>query len=183
MFASSKYPIMKKILLILICAYGTISASAQNPVKENLAWMVGDWSGSGWASQGPDSKVNFTQKEHIVWGAGETVLVIQGEGTDPESGETVFEAAGMVYYDPKEESYHMHSFTSEQQSTIADFVVTGDKKAEWFFDVPAGRVIYRIDASSGAWNEKGYFRPEGMDQEYPIMEMTVIRDETTAESE
>ncbi|QTN39723.1 hypothetical protein HZ996_11415 [Cryomorphaceae bacterium] len=170
---------MKKILLILMCACGAISASAQNPVKENLAWMVGDWNGSGWASQGPGSKVNFNQKEHIIWGAGETVLVIQGEGTDPESGETVFEAVGMIYYDIREQAYHMHSFTADQGGVIADFKVTGDRQAEWGFDVPGGSVIYRINATSGDWVEKGYFRPKGMPQEYPMFDMTVVRDETT----
>lgn len=158
----------------LIClAAMSIQLDAQNSVKENLAWMVGEWSGSGWVSQGPGTEVSFNQTESITWGAGQTVLMIKGQGTDIETGAVSFEAAGMIYYDPKNQTFHMHSFTAEMGGGISDLKVTGERKAEWGFDVPGGHIVYRIDASSGKWIEKGFFSPQGMDQEYPMFEMTL----------
>lgn len=160
----------------IICfAALSMNLNAQNPVKEKLSWMIGDWSGGGWVSQGPGTESGFNQTENITWGAGETVIMIKGKGTDLKTGEMSFEAAGMIYYEPKDQSFHMHSFTNEMGGIIADLKVTGDRKAEWGFDVPGGHIVYKIDASSGKWNEKGFFSPDGTDQEYPMFEMTVER--------
>ena len=167
-----------KIKLSIFVTLLTLSITAQNPVKEKLSWMIGDWSGGGWVSQGPGTEASFNQTESISWGAGETVIIIKGQGTDPESGEVNFEAAGMIYYEPKDQSFHMHSFTDEMGGVIADLQVTGDNKAEWGFDVPGGHIVYKIVASSGKWKERGYFSPDGTDQEYPMFEMTAQRTAT-----
>jgi len=48
-----------KIKLSIFVTLLTLSITAQNPVKEKLSWMIGDWSGGGWVSQGPGTEASF----------------------------------------------------------------------------------------------------------------------------
>lgn len=166
--------IMKRLTLnILLAVLGIGSIQAQD-IQKDFGWMAGDWDGGGWVMDSKTREANkFDQHEHIVWGAGETVLMIQGTGTDPESGDQSFSAAGILYWDAKAEGYKMHAFTEKDGGVIADIEFRAPGDFSWGFDVPGGSVEYDVVAKSGVWTESGFFRPQGSDQRYPFMEMKV----------
>ncbi len=163
---------MKYLILLLAISF---NLSAQSKISEDLEWMIGQWEGQAISSEPGNKKTEFTQKEYVRWGAGKTVIVVDGIGSDSDSGEELFNATGLLYYDDASQSYKLHSFTRDNRSVIADFKVTGKKKAEWSFTVPTGTIIYKIDAQDGNWQEKGYFQPKDSDAMYPFFEMNLTK--------
>lgn len=164
----SKIKTMKTLILLLAIS---LQLSAQNNIAEELGWMLGEWEGTASTSQANQEQIEFSQKEFVRWGAGKTVLVIDGIGRIASKEEPIFNATGLLYLDEESNSYKLHSFTKDKKTIIADFKMTGDKKAEWSFTVPNGTLIYKIDAQDGIWKEKGYFQPKDSDAMYPFFEM------------
>lgn len=163
---------MKKIILLLSL---TFSLGAQHNIAEDFGWMIGQWQGKAISSEPGNKKTEFTQKEMVRWGAGKTILVVDGIGSNSDSGEELFNATGLLYYDAESQSYKLHSFTRDNRSIVADFKITGEKLAEWSFTVPTGKIIYKIDAQDGTWEEKGYFQPKDSDAMYPFFEMNLSK--------
>lgn len=159
---------MKTLIALLIFS---LQMNAQSKIVDDLGWMIGKWQGEASNTQPGNKQTEFSQQEHIRWGAGQTVLVVDGIGTDPKNQEVLFHATGLLYYSAESESYKLHSFTKDNRSIVADFKMLGDKKAEWSFSVPTGTIIYKIDAEDGVWKENGYFQPKDSDAMYPFFEM------------
>lgn len=163
---------MKTLILLLAIS---LQLSAQNKIAEDLGWMIGQWEGPAISNQANQEKLELKQKEFVRWGAGKTILVIDGIGHSASQEEAVFNATGLLYWDEESNSYKLHSFTMDNKAIIADFKILGDKKAEWSFSVPTGTIIYKIDAEDGIWKEKGYFQPKDSDALYPFFEMNLSK--------
>lgn len=160
-------------LIALIFFLGfTLNTSAQSNDFEHLKPLVGNWSGSGW-SRTPDGKIEkFNQTEKIELKLKDNILVINGIGKNPESGEITFEAFAIVYKEASGE-YKMTAHTQEGGHTLASFSVEPNKFS-WWFDVPGGTIKYDAEFSDDSWTEKGNFSPDGQ-QWYPFFEMTLTK--------
>src|SRR4051794_21995508 len=108
---------MRRLLLVLALPLATLAAQDQpaSPARvamDKLAWIEGDWSGRAWTQMGP-KREHANQKEHLYRAAGGTVLVIQGIGTDADSGASpkavVHDAFAVVTWDAARKQYLFRS--------------------------------------------------------------------------
>lgn len=171
---------MKRLTLFFFTLLIAVPSLYAQDIAADFGWMEGQWKGTGWVMD-PQTreKTEFLQYEDIELGAGNTVVIIKGTGKDPESKEEIFSAAGLLYWDREVEAYRMHAHTERDGGVIAEIDFQEPGLFTWGFDVPGGRVEYDLDARKGTWTEKGFFKPQGSDQRYPFMQMTVEKYETT----
>lgn len=162
---------MKKLFLLLITFIGIHSiSSGQTHLEQNFSHFIGNWYGSGTVTE-KGSTETFEQTEEILWAAGKSAIVINGQGKDPKTGEKSFQAVGMIYYDNESEEFKMLAIRDSGESVLAALELPEPKVMKWGFDVPGGRVAYTTDLSSGKWVEKGSFSPEGSEQSHLFFEM------------
>lgn len=162
---------MKKLFIFLVPLIGIHSfATAQTPLEEKFGHFIGNWAGSGTMTEQNSTEV-FEQTEEISWAAGKSAILINGQGNDPKTGETSFQAVGLIYYDNESEEFKMLAIRDSGDSVLATLKLPEPKVMEWGFDVPGGRVAYTTDLSSVKWIENGSFSPEGSEQAYPFFEM------------
>jgi hypothetical protein len=154
---------MRKIT-ILVAALGTVTvpATAQAPMSPaaRLAaqreamrafdFLDGTWRGPASSESG---KFHTTQTERVGSLLDGTVKVIEGRSYD-SSGRTMFNALGIISYDPVRRSYSMHSYA---MSYSGDFPVEV-RKDGFSWTQPAGpsaSVRYTATISNGEWHETG----------------------------
>lgn len=128
---------------------------------EKLDFMTGQWDGSGWMRMQDGSKAEFEQTENIYFKLNNTLLVIEGRGTDPETGTIVHDAFAIVSYLPDEEQYRFESFLSDGRGTITNGKLADENIFVWWIDRPDGaRILYTIDFSEeGKWKEIAEYFP------------------------
>lgn len=120
-----------------------------------VAWMVGQWEGQASGVAGPGQQFTVVQHEDVQFGASETILMIRGTGRDPSSAAIVFEAAAILWVD-EQGALAMRSHR-DGRSVMADVEMRGDTLV-WGFEVPGGRVRYRIwHGADDTWEEDGEF--------------------------
>lgn len=155
---------MRKSLLILLIA---MPLPAQGPAPEleatkaairKLEFMTGEWEGNGWHQMGP-KRSEFTSKERVRLAAGGTAVLVEG---DHRGSDGNFEAVGLISWNEKAKAYEFRSHTSEGRAGLSDLTVTGERRAEWTFTVPQGRIRYTLDMGEGnTWTEVGEFSRDG----------------------
>ncbi len=166
------FALLRPVLLLTAVLAVTFahSLSAQDPAAAQavarartalapVAWMVGEWEGEASGVAGPGQQFTVNQHEDVQYGASETILMIRGTGRDPSSGATVFEAAAILWVD-EQGKLAMRSHR-DGRSVVADVEMQGDTLV-WGFEVPGGRVRYRIwHGADDTWEEDGEFLAGG----------------------
>lgn len=171
---------MKTTYFISICTFLIVilgnafcygqNAEVNKTEMAKLASLQGKWSGSGWY-QSPDQKRHqVNQTEDIYSKLDGQVLVINGLGKDPETGEEVFEAFAVIRYDQKKGQYEFSSYTKEGHHTLASAKFEGDDLVWWFDTSKGGTIKYKIDFTENTWIEDGHFSPDG-EKWYPFFHM------------
>lgn len=125
---------------------------AQREAMTPLAFMDGEWRGSGWALAPTGAKVQFTQTERVGPFLDGSVKVIEGKAYD-DKGKVLFNAFATVYFDPAKKIYTMHSYA---QGNVGDF--SFKPTADGFtWEIPAGPMTIRYSAviKNGTWHEVG----------------------------
>jgi hypothetical protein len=146
-------------------------AAAHRAAIAKLDFMVGQWEGSGWDQRGP-KRTEFTSKETVRPAAGGTLLLIEGNHKTTDGG---FDAFGLVAWNETSKAYEFRSYTSEACSGLNDFKVTGERRVEWSFAIPQGRVRYTVDmGEADRWVEAGEFSRDGNEWR-KFFEMTLKR--------
>jgi hypothetical protein len=173
------------IRLILLCLLTAVTAStvytqrpdpdvvlkAQREAIAPLAFMDGEWRGTGWAYSPSGEKVEFTQTERVGPFLGGSVKVIEGKAYDAK-GNVSFNAFGTIYFDTAKKTYTMHSYA---QGNVGDFAFK--PTADGFvWEIPAGPMTIRYTAviKDGTWHEVGDRIMPGKDPAR-IFEMTIKR--------
>ena len=127
---------------------------------KKLEVMAGKWSGKA-EMTGPQGKTLLDQTEDIRWELGGKLLVIKGEGKNAQSGETAFQAYGVIHWDDPAQKYIFNAYTSDGRYTQADARWEGEKFI-WQFDVPSGGTVrYTVEFGEGTWVEDGHFSRDG----------------------
>ena len=175
---------MKNLLLTLsfFCIlHATIAAqpgmtpdSITKAAMEKLALLTGQWSGTGWIQMGRD-KHFFNQSENVIQKVNQSVIVIDGLGTDNETNQVIHQAFAIVSYDKAAQKYLMRAFRGDGNSVDADFEVAPDGSFVWGFTHPqAGRMKYTIRMTDGKWIETGEMSRDNTTW-FPFFEMTLSR--------
>jgi hypothetical protein len=146
--------------------------AAQQEAMNRLAFMDGVWKGSAWTVLPNGEKHTMTQTERVGAFLDGTVKVIEGRGYG-EDGSSLFNALGIVSYDPNTQTYSLHSYA---QGRSGDFVVTPTADGmQW--EIPAGSMTIRYTAviRDGAWNEAGdRVMPDGSEIRFFEMNLTRV---------
>ena len=168
--------------LSLLTMAATSAAFAQRPDAEatlkpqrvamtTLAFMDGEWRGTGWALGPTGEKYQFTQTERVGPFLDGSVKVIEGKAYD-DKGKVLFNAFATVYFDPAKKTYTMHSYAL---GNVGDF--SFKPTADGFvWEIPAGpmTIHYMAVIRNGTWHEVGDSIVPGKEP-VRIFEMTIKR--------
>lgn len=150
--------------------YTPISAQEKSSNLEALMPLVGQWEGTGWMQTQDGQRLQFKQTEDIYTKLDGQLLVVNGLGRDPETGEKVFEAFGILNYSKEDKAYKFNTYTHRGDHGIAD-VKLGDGQFDWWFTVPSGGTVkYSITFTDSTWSEDGHYSPDG-ENWYPFFHM------------
>lgn len=153
------YAVLAILMFAPVQAQGPPVPTAQIEAIGKLAWMAGEWEGSGWTEYAPGMKSTFKSQESVELRLNGVALVVEGYHTAeiPGQGEVpVHEAIGMIVYNPYQKAYLFHSKTAAGYGGSYDLVLKEDASVVWKIDTPEGtmRFTIRRDAS-GRWVEIG----------------------------
>ena len=144
---------------------------AQREAMAPLAFMDGEWRGTGWALGPTGAKYQFTQTERVGSFLNGSVKVIEGKAYD-DKGKVLFNAFGTVYFDPAKQTYTMHSYA---QGNVGDFSFKPTPDG-FTWEIAAGPMTIRYTAvvKDGTWHEVGDSIAPGKDS-VRIFEMNIKR--------
>ena len=160
---------MKTALVALVLAFCLPPAFAQghDPQKAHaarqqaigaLAFLDGTWRGRAWSVQPGGEKVELTQTERVGPFLDGSLKVVEGRGYDA-SGKVVFNAFGIISYDPARQAYTMRAYTL---GSSGDFPVTVREDGfSWEIDSPRARIVYNATVKDGTWHEVGDYLAPG----------------------
>ena len=78
---------------------------AQKAAMKKLSFLAGKWSGDATVHRGPGEPLKIRQSEDIRYRFDRTILLIEGTGTDPDTGKVVFNAFAVVSYNDVKKEY------------------------------------------------------------------------------
>ena len=159
----------KIVITLLIISVHSASLFAQpspEVYKEKMkefAFWEGRWRGEGSTQMGPGTAKKSTVDETLQFKLDGTVMLIEGMGTaiDPQTNQSqvVHHAMAILSYDPPANQYKFQTYLKDGRSTTAVLKIIEEKKYEWSFDVPNGKIRYliTIDPIKKTWNEIGQY--------------------------
>jgi len=153
----------------MLAALAMTAASAQQPQMPDpaphqeairkLRAMAGTWKGSGWMRTGPE-KHTFQQREEISLKLSDTVLLIEGNGVNPE-GKPIHQALAVVSWDTEgggKYKFRSYAFPGLSGDFDASF---GSGKFVWGMKIGPVTTRYTITISGNEWLEIGEMRRGG----------------------
>jgi len=175
---------MKPLLLSISLLLGTMlqqtfaqapnhSATIKQEIQK-LAYLAGQWKGEATMRRGNTPPIKVLQEENIQFKLDGTVLVIEGTGYSPENpNQLVFNALGIISFNPYTKQFGMKSHTMEGNQTDAYFKIIAENHFEWGFETPQkAKIKYDIvlDPNAKTWVEKGEYSADGTTW-YPFIEL------------
>ncbi len=146
--------------------------SVTKDAMDKLAFLTGQWSGTGWIQMGRD-KHFFNQSENVIQKVNQSVIVIDGLGTDSKTNQIIHQAFAVISYDRAAQKYLMRAYRGDGNYIDADVEVTQDGSFIWGFTHPqAGRMKYTIRMTNGKWIETGEMSRDNTTW-FPFFEMTL----------
>jgi len=167
------------LTIIILCSGFTL---AQEQTREAIATeplfakLIGEWEGEGWTMLGPKQRVEFDQIEIIEAKANGHVVVVEGLGSNKETGELAFQAFGIFSYDLVNEKYQFTAYQTSGYSVTVEPKLSDDQFI-WGFDTGQGTVRYTADITETSWSQIGEFSPDGGTTWFPTFEMNLTKKE------
>jgi len=139
---------------------------AQQEIQK-LAFITGDWKGTGWIVTEDGNRYNFDQTELVQFKLDGTALLIEGRGM--RDGEVIHDALAVVTFNHQNKNYTFRSWLNSG--------LGGEFKAELidnvFYWYPGENMRYIIYLNEkGQWYEKGEYNMGG-DNWFQFFEMTL----------
>ncbi len=164
-------------LILVVIALAITSTRAQNveliEALQPFAFMVGDWEGPAWHMDRTGQRQEIFQTEKVEVMGGGNVIVVQGTGYEggPE-GDRVFEAVGVISYDPDTGSYHLDAYNGGRHVRANIELVDGG--FDWSFERAGRQFIYEMRHVDGQWIESGHMI-FGDNEPMPFVGLTLDR--------
>lgn len=103
----------------LLCCFALVWSAFAQPQRPNvgaqregmkkLAFLVGTWTGDA-STLRPNQTIKVKQTEEVSYKLDGLVLLIEGTGRNPDSGEVMFRALATVSYDDSAGVYHFRAY-------------------------------------------------------------------------
>ena len=174
------------LVLSLVCSlgapaaaqptHGAAGATPDSVALSPLAFLVGEWEGTGWLQMGPQRQPARV-RETARWAAGGAVLVIDGLGTSTEpgsEGRPVHQAFAVVSYDRAAGAVRFRAYRAGEE--IVDTPTIEERRLVWRRPAPGGgQVRFTMSLTpAGEWHEVGEFSRDGASWTR-FLEMTLRR--------
>src|SRR6266550_1311789 len=85
------------------------NVTAQRDAMKKLAFLVGTWTGDATTLR-PNQAIKVKQTEQVGYKLDGLVLLIEGTGRNPDSGDVMFRALATVSYDDVAGAYHFRAY-------------------------------------------------------------------------
>ena len=127
--------------------------AAQKEAMKAFAPNFGIWRGQAFTTLADGRKIEITQTERVGPFLDGSVMVIEGRGYDPKTGNVVFNAFGTMSFDPATKAYNLHSYAAGR---VGDFPATATADG-YVWQIAAGpaTIKYTISIKGGVWHEVG----------------------------
>lgn len=160
----------------------------QLQAMSRLQPWVGLWQGSGWAMTGPGQRESFEITERITARLDGSVLLVEGRSTstgDDGLEVVTHEALGVVYYDSTAQRYNFQTHDLRGRANEVELKVDQDGVMRWAFqdEASGSQLRFEIRIEGDTWHETGRVSPDGGDNWYPMLDMTLNRQTATDEEE
>ena len=119
---------------------------------QELAFLIGKWSGEARALRGPDHWVDLQQTEEAQFKLDGLILVIEGIGRMKSDGSTVLQAFGILSYDDETNTYHMRAFNDGRFLETEVKLSAADKQLAWGFalgDIKTSSIVRITEIGEG----------------------------------
>ena len=149
---------MRYVLLVALCtcalAQQQPDAAAQREAMKKLSFLVGKWSGDATVMRGPGNTVKVRQTEEVQYKLDGLVLLIEGTGRDPQSGEVKFNALATVSYDDATRTYQFRSYNDGRY--LDSEMKVPQNGFEWGYKAGPADVRFTMKLNEkGEWVETG----------------------------
>jgi len=147
----------------LFCCLGLSTAAFAQPPRPNveaqreamkkLAFLTGTWTGDATTVR-PGGTIKVKQTEQVVYKLDGLVLLIEGTGRHPESGEVLFRALATVSYDDAAGVYRLRSYN---EGRYLDTELTVSQNGfGWGYQAGPARIAFVMKLNEkGEWVETG----------------------------
>lgn len=146
------------VMLLLTSPTYAQDAEADKEAQEavsKLAFIVGNWNGSGWMMGRDGQKHTFNQTENISFKLDKTALLVEGLGKDKDK--IMHNAMAVVTYNKADKNYNFRSYLSNGREGVFKAELIGEK----FYWYPMANMRYIIYLNDkGQWHEVGEMKRE-----------------------
>jgi hypothetical protein len=163
------------LFTLFIAVLSVLTVNGQQPESnrisqqaiEKLAFLSGEWKGTGWIMAEDGNRYEFDQTELVQLKLDGTALLIEGRGMS--NGKTMHDALAVVTYNQQDKDYSFRTWLTTRQG--------GEFRGEFidnnFYWYPGDNIRYIIYLNEkGQWYEKGEYNTGG-DNWYQFFEMTL----------
>ncbi len=144
------------VLALAVTSYGQPppDVAAQREAMKKLAFLVGKWSGEAVVIRGPGGPLKVLQTEDVQYKLNGLVLLVEGTGRNPATGDLVFNALAAISYDDAARTYRFRSY-NDGRYLDTDLKVSGDG-FEWGYKADTATVRFVMHLNEqGEWTEIG----------------------------
>lgn len=141
-------------LALLVAQPRQPDTGAQKAAMKKLEFLVGEWEGDSRVWRGPGEALAIRQSERIQMKLDGLVLLVEGTGRDPKSGQVSFQAMATIAYDDAAQVYRFRSFNDGRY--LETELTVSERGFAWGFDVGPAKVRYAMALNEkGEWTESG----------------------------
>lgn len=128
--------------------------AAQRAAMQELAFLVGDWSGEAQILRGGADPVEMLQTEHAEFKLDGLLLLIEGIGRSKVEGKIALQALGIISYDDGTGSYRMRAFNDGRFLETEVKLAADHKALTWGFALGEIRTSSLLRMNErGQWTE------------------------------
>lgn len=121
---------------------------------QKLDFLIGDWEGKATITN-RTGRYEITQTEKAGYKLGGVVLEIHGAGFTADSPEPLFEALGIILYDPSKGKHVFRAILKTGQFIDTEIEWLAPQKFQWMFEVRGGKKRHTMELVNGQWYEYG----------------------------
>ena len=121
---------------------------------KKLTFLIGRWSGNATTRRGPNETVNVKQSEEVQFKLDGLVLLIEGTGRNPETGNAMFDALATVSYDDTANVYRFRAYNDGRY--LDTELKVPENGFEWGYQAGPAYVRFTMRLNEkGEWVETG----------------------------